>query len=322
MMRRCIFCGASLRGRPIDARCCSPAYRHEARNRGPSSRASPRPLLDHRSNPESPSEACKTRSAGGVAWPPASIAAVPESKFAPLPGYSRGDINRAGVELRRWWQSDDPVTDETTNALVAMAVFRETFQAPLNKTAMGLRSMVTSECPELKEAGARVPVAQRLKRETQIVNKLARLGSMQLWTMGDIGGCRAVLPSRRQVDGVLRRIRKQKWTIHGKVRDYRDEPAADGYRAVHVMVIRDGRLIEVQLRDPREHEWAVAVERAGARLGIPLKEGEGPDDLRKVFLLASLGMYMEAHDELPTPEFLQEFDAARQRALPYLQGSD
>lgn len=64
---------------------------------------------------------------------------------------------------------------------------------------MGLRSMVRSECPELKQPGQRVPVAQRLKREVQIVNKLARLDSMQLWTMGDIGGCRAVLPNREQV---------------------------------------------------------------------------------------------------------------------------
>ncbi len=73
---------------------------------------------------------------------------------------------------------------------------------------MGLKSMVRSECPELKEPGARVPVAQRLKRREQIINKLARLDSMRLWTMGDIGGCRAVLPNRQQVDGVLRRIRK------------------------------------------------------------------------------------------------------------------
>ncbi len=246
---------------------------------------------------------------------------MPESKFAPLPGYTRGDIDRAGAALRRWWRSDEPIGTEVTNALVVLTVFRESFQVSLNKTVNGLRSMVRSECPELKEPGARIPVAQRLKREAQIVNKLARLDSMQLWTMGDIGGCRAVLPSRQQVEGVLRRIRKQKWTIYGKIRDYRDEPADSGYRAVHIMVIRDGRLIEIQLRDPREHEWAVAVERAGARLGVPLKEGEGPDDLREVFRLASQGMYMEANGEYPTPEFTQEFDAARLRALPYLQES-
>ncbi len=179
--------------------------------------------------------------------------------------------------------------------------------------------MVASECPELKQPGARLPVAQRLKREGQIINKLARLESMQLWTMGDIGGCRAVLPTRQQVDGVLRRIRKQKWVLHGRIRDYRDEPADSGYRAVHLIVVRDGRLIEIQLRDPREHEWAVAVERMGSRLGIGLKEGEGPDDLTEYFRLASLGMYMERMSQQPAPEFVEAFDAARKRALRYVR---
>ena len=85
----------------------------------------------------------------------------------------------------------------------------------------------------------------------------------------------------------------EKWQVHGRVRDCRDEPAMSGYRAVHVIVMRDGRMIEIQLRDPKEHEWALAVERTGARSGIGLKEGEGPDDLKEYFRLASLGMYME-----------------------------
>lgn len=238
-------------------------------------------------------------------------------KFAPLPGYSRGDVNRAGVELRRWWRSDEGMNADTSRAITAMVEFRETFQLPLKKTVMGLRSMVRSECPELKEPGARLPVAQRLKRSEQIINKLARLDSMQLWTMGDIGGCRAVLPTRQQVDGVLRRIRKQKWELHGRIRDYRDAPADSGYRAVHVIVVRDGRLIEIQLRDPREHEWALAVERTGSRLGIGLKEGEGPADLREYFRLASLGMYRDSLGADPDPALQAEFLAMREQVRRY-----
>ena len=241
------------------------------------------------------------------------------SKFAPLPGYSRSEIDRAGEELKRFWLGEDTeVPVGTVKAFEAMIAFRESFQTPLKKTVMGLRSMVCSECPELKRDDARVPVAQRLKRREQIINKLARLDRMRLWTMGDIGGCRAVLPSRQQVDGVLRRIRKN-WEVHGRVRDRRDEPAESGYRAVHVIVIRDGRMIEIQLRDPKEHEWALAVERTGARLGIGLKEGEGPDDLKEYFRLASLGMYMERMSKQADPTFVQAFDAARARAVPYLR---
>ena len=245
--------------------------------------------------------------------------AATSSKFAPLPGYSRSAINRAGRELRRFMHQQGPgVSEATLEAFQAMILFRESFQTPLKKTVMGLRSMVCTEMG-LERKGANVPVAQRLKRREQIVNKLARLPSMELWTMGDIGGCRAVLDSRAQVDGVLRRIRKQNWELHGRIRDRRDEPADSGYRAVHLIVIRDGRMIEIQLRDPQEHQWALAVERTGSRLGIGLKEGEGPADLREYFRLASLGMYLERMEIQPDETFVRAFDAARQQALPYFR---
>jgi putative GTP pyrophosphokinase len=243
------------------------------------------------------------------------------TKFASLPGYSRSGIDRAGNELKDFWLGDEeqPVL-ATVEAFEAMITFRESFQLPLKKTVMGLRSMVCSEVPELQRVGGNVPVAQRLKRREQIINKLARLDWMRLSTMGDIGGCRAVLPGRQQVDGVLRRIRKN-WHVHGRTRDRRDEPAESGYRAVRVIVIRDGRMIEIQLREPQEHEWALAVERTGARLEIGLKEGEGPDDLREYFRLASLGMYMERMGQQPDPTFVQAFDAARVSAVPYFRRS-
>ncbi len=128
-----------------------------------------------------------------------------------------------------------------------MIEFREAFQAPLNKTAVGLRSMVCSEWPELKAEGSRIPVVQRLKRQEQILNKLTRLPDTKLSNMGDIGGCRAVLQDRSQVDGVARRIRKN-WRVHGKVRDTRDDPA-EAVRAYGEMEEkhRDDRHLEIVL---------------------------------------------------------------------------
>lgn len=136
--------------------------------------------------------------------------------------------------------------------------------------------------------------------------------------MGDIGGCRAVLADRSRVDGVLKRIKKN-WEVHGRIRDTRDEPAESGYRAVHVIVIRDRRRIEVQLRTPGEHEWALAVERTGIRLGIGLKEGEGPDDLKKYFRLAGQGLYLESLGIEPDKDFQREFEALQDRVQHYFQ---
>lgn len=224
--------------------------------------------------------------------------------------------------MRQWWSTEELDGEEhqetVFEAFRVMILFRESFQTPMSKTAMGLRSMVQSEWPELAGTGAGPPVVQRLKRREQILNKLWRFPSSDLSNMGDIGGCRAVLEDRDMVDRVATRIRK-KWTIHGRVRDTRDEPSESGYRGVHLYVIRDGRRIEIQLRDPREQEWAVAVERTGARLGIGLKEGEGPAELKEYFRLASLGMYRDSLGGGNDPAFAARFDAARDAVKPYFR---
>jgi hypothetical protein len=233
-------------------------------------------------------------------------------------GYSRSAIDRAGLVIRDAILRHNQDSEDLHSAIKVLIVFRETFQKPLDKTVMGLRSMVSSESPDLKRVGGRIPVAQRLKREEQIILKLARLPDTRLSNMGDIGGCRAVLADRSRVDGVLKRIKKN-WEVHGRIRDTRDEPAESGYRAVHVIVIRDGRRIEVQLRTPREHEWALAVERTGTRLGVRLKEGQGPDDLKEYFRLAGRGLYLESQGVQPDPIFQREFEASRNKVRHYFQ---
>lgn len=247
-------------------------------------------------------------------------------KFAPLPGVSRTQINRAGDTLRDWWATgdidDDAYSEEQWDTVIrafdVMIQFRESFQAPMSKTATGLRSMVKSEWPELAAPGARIPVVQRLKRREQILNKLWRFPESDLSNMGDIGGCRAVLKDRDMVDRVARRIRKN-WTVHGRVRDTRDEPAESGYRGLHFIVIRDGRRVEIQLRDPNEQEWAVAVERTGARLDIGLKEGAGPADLKEYFRMASLGMYLDSQGPGADDAFRAQFETARDAVRPYFR---
>ncbi len=90
---------------------------------------------------------------------------------------------------------------------------------------------------------------------------------MKLARMQDVGGCRAILGGGpAEVEGVLRRIHKNKWEI-AHFKDYVAEPAESGYRAKHVVVRRDDHLIEIQLRTPRQHQWAEAVERTALRTG-------------------------------------------------------
>ena len=176
--------------------------------------------------------------------------------------------------MRDWWfdqslSSDLVTTDpELGAAAVLVAEYRRGFQVPLTKTVMGLRSFVTRESTQ-------VIVSQRLKRIPTIVDKLGRYPNMKLSRMEDIGGCRAILPGGvSEIQGVVRRIRRN-WDVT-RYRDYISNPKETGYRAVHAIVRRDARLIEVQLRSPEQQLWAAEVDRIASRLGTQLKDGDGP----------------------------------------------
>ena len=96
-------------------------------------------------------------------------------------GLSKGQINRAGDRLRLWtsdpeeWVgADAQEAHETFGTLVA---FRSSFDTPLTKVVMGLRSFVKSEMAVLPPSG-KLPVGQRMKREPQIERKLHRYPRM------------------------------------------------------------------------------------------------------------------------------------------------
>src|SRR6266581_3332814 len=135
-------------------------------------------------------------------------------------------VNRAGKILRGWWSEELERSPTIDQALEVMFEFRAAHQYPLGKANMGLRSVVHSE-------GCTMEISQRLKRAPTIVDKLWREPNMQLSTMQDIGGCRAVLDSIEQVRAVERRLRKNRRPV--RVYDYITTPRASGYRAVHVI---------------------------------------------------------------------------------------
>lgn len=224
---------------------------------------------------------------------------------------SRTQVNRSGAMLREWWDeglisSDDPELGRRRDAAFEVVWdHRASFREPLRRATMGLRSMVSRESP----GGS---VGQRLKRLEMIVNKLSRHPRMELARMQDVAGCRAILPGgRREVLGVLRRI-ERRWDVVD-IRDLETVPRATGYRAVHVIVKRMNRLVEVQLRTPSQHEWAVAVERASARHPDlrDLKDGRGPQGVLAYFERVATAMALEEAGEMPPRELLREIGRLR-----------
>ena len=144
---------------------------------------------------------------------------------------------------------------------------------------------------------------------------------MALASMQDIGGCRAVLNSIKQVRRVEHRLKRNR-TVLGSD-DYIKTPRSSGYRGVHVIVAyadRSGavRAIEVQLRTQVMHEWAIAVERLSGRLQEDLKSGYGPQEVLSWLNVVSEAMAMDERGEDVPDLLLEEVRNRRQAALPYV----
>jgi putative GTP pyrophosphokinase len=220
---------------------------------------------------------------------------------------SKGEINRCGDLLRDHLDAYETDPDgehgwERVNyALDVLGEFRSSFSYPLTKVTVGLRYMVKAE------SGA-VVVAQRLKRMNRILAKLQRMPDTNVARMEDIGGCRAVLGSPAEVAGVLRRIHRR-WDVV-RERDYVTDVKPRGYRAVHVVVARDDRRIEVQLRTRGQQQWADAVETFANTFSLPLKDERGPDEVLNFFQVAGEGIYSDEYGVPVREDFPARFDEA------------
>jgi ppGpp synthetase/RelA/SpoT-type nucleotidyltranferase len=223
--------------------------------------------------------------------------------------HSKSQVNRAGKTIRYYLEDREKDARKVREAVSILQAFRAAHAYPLTKAGMGLRSMV-------RTAGYEPQVSQRLKRLPTILDKLRREPTMSLANMQDIGGCRAVLDSVAAVYAVSRNPtlrRRQTW-----IKDYIESPAESGYRGVHIIVVYDGRRIEVQLRTPAQHDWAVTVERLGGRLDVDLKSGRGPQEVLILLQLISEAMALEESGQAIPAELEQEITRRRSLAEPFL----
>lgn len=205
--------------------------------------------------------------------------------------FTKGDVNRAGkllLDLRERMQRDGAeqvITDsdepQLEAAWEALTWWRSLYGRPLSSVAANLRYHIDREDGRIE---GHIEVTQRLKRLDTLIGKLEREPG-NVTQMHDIGGVRALLPSLGHVHAVSRRLRKT-WTII-KVRDYIAEPKKSGYRALHLIVQRQGRPIEVQLRTIAQDAWANLVEDHGRETGVGLKFGSGDTDVRAKFAIIS-----------------------------------
>lgn len=210
--------------------------------------------------------------------------------------FGKGQIDRAGKLLTPWW------LDRTAHRLDVREIgrhfdiiqnWRTSHAFPLNSFQVNLRSRARRV-----EKGALV--AQRLKRFSSLMNKLAREPQMKLSQMHDLGGCRAIVTDVQAVDELVRLYRgddKVWYESEGTLKyyDYIRNPKADGYRGIHLVgrytarqeeqEAWNGQRIEIQLRSRLQHAFATAVETVTTFTREPLKFGGGPAEWKRFFAL-------------------------------------
>lgn len=194
---------------------------------------------------------------------------------------SKKQVKKAGEIL-----AQDPKNAEAMKVLSQWRSLHaypiNTFQALLRKRAKNIKGAI---------------IAQRLKRTPSIVKKLQRFPKMSLARMQDIGGIRIIVP---KIDDVYH---LHKALIAGRHQhepllpadDYIQNPKTDGYRSLHQVFKYNnssrselnGLQIELQIRTQLQHYWATAVETLGIIEKSSFKTGEGNDDFKRFFKLAS-----------------------------------
>lgn len=228
-----------------------------------------------------------------------------------LPSKSR--IRKCGEMIRAArFDADCRYEDtELQDALDVVNHYRRAHQEPMTKVRLGLTSMVNT-------LGLAPVITQRLKRSERIIRKLDRSvgspnGRTSLDRLEDIGGVRVILPDQSAVQRLSQRI-NDRWVVH-RERDYVERPQESGYWARHIVVIRDFRFIEIQLRTPPEQSWADAVEAADNRLNLTLKDGVGPQSMINYFALAAKQLRTRELGDTVGQATLEAFREAREQVV-------
>jgi putative GTP pyrophosphokinase len=234
--------------------------------------------------------------------------------YSSVPNESKKQIIKAGNILI----DDSSSAEQITGAYELATRWRACHAYPINTFQSLLRKRIREGNYQEETI-----VAQRLKRMPTIIDKLKRYPNMNLVTMQDIGGIRAVLDSVNDVYKLRNEYVNCRFA-HELIdeKDYIQNPRnEDGYRSLHLIYkyknIRnpayDGLRIELQIRTRLQHLWATAVETMGTFLGQALKSRQGSQDWLDFFaLIASAFAYIENTPPIPKYKEYTEIDTSKE----------
>lgn len=127
------------------------------------------------------------------------------------------------------------------------------------------------------------PTGRPAKSTTSISDKLLR-ESIRLTQIQDIAGCRIIVSELAEQERVVELL--ERLFDKAIVVDRREHPS-HGYRAVHVIVGLNGKLVEIQVRTLLQHVWAELSEKLSDVIDPAIKYGRGNETIVKVLLESS-----------------------------------
>ncbi len=189
--------------------------------------------------------------------------------------HTKGDVNRLGEKIRL----EFPNIEQST--IKQIQEHRISFKETTNKTFNSL-------CSLSRRVNKNAIITYRLKRIETIIGKLQRLDKKQKFArMWDISGCRCIVDNDREVYKLEKLISKR-FNIR-KRQDYIESPKPNGYKSLHLylQLENDENVVEVQLRNRIDHNWATLVEITDVIFDSQLKEIGKDKKLEKFLYLLS-----------------------------------
>jgi ppGpp synthetase/RelA/SpoT-type nucleotidyltranferase len=207
---------------------------------------------------------------------------------------SKGQIDKLADRIR----TEGVISNDT---LFSLQEYRTSHKETLSQVFNVLCSLV-------KQISGDVIVTYRIKRIESIISKVKRYPGMKLSRMADIGGCRCILKSDRQVYQLKLLIEKA-LTVK-TVKDYIKQPQEEGYKSLHlfVSVPNDDKVIEVQIRNQQDHNWATLVEITDLLFDAKLKEFGENKHLLRFHLLLSRVKQLSINEKKELAAIIEEYN--------------
>ncbi len=210
---------------------------------------------------------------------------------------SKTEIDKLGNVIRN---EPFPLSESTIDKLQE---YRTSHQLPLS-------TIFTVLCSYIRKIHPTSIVTYRIKRFESIIGKLSRFPEMRFSRMWDIGGCRFIVRNDQDVYKVKSLIQNDDRIEIVKEKDYILNPQEDGYKSLHLFVksTQDDRIIEIQIRSLKDHNWATLVEITDLLYDTKVKELGNNPDLVKFHLLLSRLTELNIHEKKEVSMYLERFN--------------